>query len=342
MNNQLQLYLLVKQLYQANFWKDYWDNDIIGIQLPNRKDPVFISVLGKAEQNFGFLIYRDLEELSYYFEMSTRAEYDSAMEMLQVQKCISINFEDRQEIPKEEYEKIKASGVTFRGKKAWPVFTDYKPGYYPVTLNESDVSFLIAVFEKLIETANAFRTSLDFYEKEQESYEILMRTYKTDGSYRDGLYAVPEVILKGISVSKIEYAAIKITDFEMKRVNNQKMKHTVWELDIDFVGVPVVPPNGGRPIFPSLLIVADSENGEVICSEFINPKDAEKIQRIIIQLILAQNGRPPKIVVQTNRYVKIASYLENVLTALDIELIPIQQLPLLSVVKEDMLEYFKE
>ena len=52
-----------------------------------------------------------------------------------------------------------------------------------------------------------------------------MRTYKTDGSYRDGLYAVPEVILKGISVSKIEYAAIKITDFEMKRVNNQKMKH---------------------------------------------------------------------------------------------------------------------
>lgn len=342
MNNQMQLYSLVKQLYQANFWKDYWDNDIIGIQLPKRKDPVFISVLGKAEQNFGFLIYRDLEELSYYFEMSTRAEYDSAMEMLQVQKCIAINFEDRQEIPKEEYEKIKASSITFRGKKAWPVFTDYKPGYYPVTLNESDVPFLIAVFEKLIETANAFRTSLDFYEKEQESYEILMRTYKTNGSYKDGLYVVPEVILEGLSASKTEYATIKLTDFEMKRVNNQKMKHSVWELDIDFVGVPVVPPNGGRPIFPSLLIVADAENGEVICSEFINLRDVEKIQRFMIQLILAQNGRPPKIVVQANRHVKIASYLENLLTALDIELIPIQKLPLLSVVKEDMLEYFKE
>ncbi len=342
MNNQIQLYSLVKKLYQASLWKDYWDNDIIGIQLPDRKDPVFISVLGKAEQNFGFLIYRDLEELSYYFEMSKHVEYGSAMEMLQTQKCISINFEDRQEIPKEEYEKIKASGIAFRGKKAWPVFTDYKPGYYPVTINESDVPFLIAVFEKLIEIANAFRTSLEFYEKEQESYEILMRTYKTDSSYKDGLYVVPEAILEGVSASEAEYASIKLTDFEMKRVNNQKMKHAVWELDIDFVGVPVVPPNGGRPIFPSLLIVADAKNGEVICSEFINPRDAEKIQRIIIQLILAQNGRPPKIVVQANHHVKIASYLENLLTALDIELVPIQKLPLLSVVKEDMLEYFKE
>ncbi len=345
MNNQVQLYSLVKKLYQANFWEDYWDNDIIGIQLPDHKDPVFISILGKAEQNFGFLIYRNLEELSYYFEMRKQAEFsefNSAIEMLQTHKCISLNFEDRKEIPKEEYEKIKASGVTFRGKKAWPVFTDYKPGYYPFAINEKDVSFLIAVFEKLIETATDFRASLQFYEKEQETYEILMRTYKRDGSYEDGFYVVPEAILEGVLDNEVEYASIKLTDFEMKRVNNQKMKHTIWELDIDFIGVPVVPPNGGRPIFPSLLIVADTKNSEVICSEFVNPIEAEKIQRIIIQLILAQNGKPPKIVVNANRYVKIASCLENLLTTLDIELVPVQKLPLLSVVKEDMLEYFKD
>lgn len=345
MDDQMQLYSLVKKLYQANFWEDYWDNDIIGIQLPSRKDPVFISILGKAEQNFGFLIYRNLEELSYFFETSNRAEFDefsSMIELLQTQKCISLNFEDRQEIPKEEYVKIKASGTTFRGKKAWPVFTDYKPGYYPFTIDEKDVPFLITVFEKLIETANDFRTSLQFYEKEQEIYKILMRTYKKDGSYEDGLYVVPEAILEGIVDTETNHAAIKLTDFEIKRANTQKMAHAIWELDIDFIGVPVVPPNGGRPMFPSLLIVADAKNGEVICSEFVEPRDVEKIQRIVLQLILAQNSKPPKIVVDATRYFKIAAYLESLLTALDIELVPLRKLPLISVVKEDMLEYFKE
>lgn len=345
MINQIQLYSLVKKLYQAAFWEDYWDSDIIGIQLPDRKEPVFISILGKAEQNFGFLIYRNLEELSYYFETTKRAEFrefSSVIEMLQTQKCISLNFEDRNEIPKEEYEKIKASGIVFRGKKAWPVFTDYKPGYYPFTIDEKDVPFLIAVFEKLVETANDFRKSLPFYEEEQEIYEILMRTYKRDGSYEDGFYVVPEAVLEGILDIETDYAPIKLTDFEMRRANNQKMEHTVWELDIDFIGVPVAPQNGGRPVFPSLLIIADAKNGEVICSEFVKPREVEKIQRIVIQLILAQNGKPPKIVVDVNRHVKIAGYLENLLTVLNIELVPIQKLPLISVVKEDMLEYFKD
>lgn len=341
----MQLYSLVKKLYQANLWEDYWDNDIIGIQLSNRKEPVFISILGKAEQNFGVLIYRDLEELSYFFETSKRAEireFSSIMEMLQTQKCISLNFEDRQEIPKEEYEKIKASGITFRGKKAWPVFTDYKPGYYPYTIDENDVPFLIAVFEKLVETANDFRKSLQLYEKEQAIYKILMRTYKKDGLYEDDFYRVPEAILEGLLADEIDHIPIKLTEFEMKRAKTQKMKNTIWELDIDFIGVPVVSADGGRPIFPCLLIVADTKDGEIICSEFIKLGDVEKIQRIVIQLILAQNGRPPKVVIDSDRQFKIAAYLENMLTALDIELVPIQKLPLLSVAKEDMLEYLKD
>lgn len=345
MNTQMQLYSLVKKLYQANLWEDYWDNDIIGIQLPDRKDPVFISILGKAEQNFGILIYRNLEELSYFFETSKRAEdreFSSVMELLQTRKCISLDFEDRQEIPKEEYEKIKASGITFRGKKAWPVFTDYKPGYYPYMIDESDVPFLIAIFEKLVETANDFRNSLQLYEKEQSTYKMLMRTYKKDGLYEDSFYTVPEVVLEGLLDNEIDHAPIKLTEFEMRRANNQKMKNTIWELDIDFIGVPVVPADGGRPIFPCLLIVADTKDGEIICSEFIKLRDIEKIQRIVIQLILAQNGRPPKIVIDADRHLKIAVYLEKLLTALDIELVPIQKLPLLSVAKQDMLEYFED
>ena len=345
MYNQVQLYSLVKKLYQASFWEDYWDNDIIGIQLAGYKEPVFVSILGKAEQNFGFLIYRNLEELSYFFKTRNRAEFrefSSVMEMLQTQKCISLHFEDRQEIPKEEYEKIKSSGITFRGKKAWPVFTDYKPGYYPYTIEENDVPYLIAVFEKLVETAQDFRSSLQIYEKKQETYEVLMRSYKKDGSYKDGFYEVPEAILEGVVDNEINYASIKLTEFEMKRANTQKMEHTIWELDIDFVGVPVVSPSGGRPIFPCLLLVADTQKGEIICSEFVKPQNTEKIQRIVLQLIVTQNGRPAKIVIDSDRYVKIATYLERMLTALDIELVPIQKLPLLSVVKEDMLEYFKE
>lgn len=344
MEQEKQLFSLAKKLYEERFWNDYWDTDLIAIQLENQKEPIVISILGKSEQNYGFLFYRNSKELSYFFDRMKRAdlqEFRTPMEMLQSQKCLALEYENRLDLDKEAYQRIKSSGIPFRGKKAWPVFIDYRPGYYPYPIEKADERMMIDVMEKLLETAKAFRKKLTFYETERRNHEILLRTYHKDGSHEDGVLNLSELIEDSVAHVE-EEAPVLVTKFEMKRVASQKFGSSIWELDIDFVETPIRPPEGGRPYFPNILLVVNSETGQIICSEFIKPGDTESIQRLLIQLILSENGRPATVVIDAHRHSQIAHDLENLFIQLDVELIPIQKLPLISVIKEDMMEYLEQ
>lgn len=340
-NQKKQLYMLAKQLYEENFWNDYSKTDLIAIQLSNRNEPVIISVLGKNQHNFGFLFHRNLEELACFFEATikiNRQEFSSMLDIIQVQHCLSLEFEDRMVISEEEYQLIKKSGVHFRGKKSWPVFIDYFPGYHPTVMDESERPLVIEIMEKLLETGKDFREKLACDKKKKRLAEILMRTYQNDGSYVDGLFILPTAVAKGISQLK-KTAPVLLTHFEMKRVSSQKMGSSIWELDIDFINKPVVSSDGKRSYFPVVLLIVDSEENTMICNEFFKPGDSEMIQRFLIQLILSENRKPPKIVVHANQHYRVARYLENLLINLEIELVPIQKLPMISVLKNKMTEF---
>lgn len=340
-NQKKQLYILAKQLYEENFWDDYSKTDLIAIQLPTRKEPVVVSVLGKNQHNFGFLFHRNLEELACFFEATIKInqqEFSSMLDVIQVQHCLSLEFEDRMIISEEEYQLIKKSGVSFSGKKSWPVFIDYFPGYHPTIMEESERPLVIEIMEKLLETGKDFRENLSCEKKNKNSAEILMRTYQNDGSYVDGLFILPTTVLKGVSQLK-KTAPVLLTSFEMKRVSGQKMGSSIWELDIDFINKPVVSSNGKRSYFPIVLLIVDSEENTIICNEFFKPGDSEAIQRFLIQLILSKSRRPPTIVVHKKQHYRVARYLESLLINLEIELVPIQKLPMISALKNEMIEF---
>ncbi|MGX7394338.1 DUF7309 domain-containing protein [Carnobacterium mobile] len=343
MEQEKQLFSLAKKLYEEKFWNDYWDTDLIAIQLENQKEPIMISILGKSEQNYGFLFYRNSKELSYFFDIVEQSNWRNQRtpgEILQLQKCLALEYENRLDLDKKAYQRIKSSGISFRGKKAWPIFMDYCPGYYPYPAEKADERMLIDVMEKLLDTAKDFRKKLAFYETERMSQEILLRTYHKDGSYEDGVLNLAKYIADG--AAHVEEAPVLVTKFEMKRVASQKFGTSIWELDVGFIETPIIPSEGGRPYFPTLLLVVNSETGQIICSEFIKPGDTESLQRLLIQLILSENGRPATIVVDACRYAHIACDLGKLFSQLDIELTPIQKLPLISVIKEDMLEYLEQ
>lgn len=340
-NQEKQLYILAKQLYEEKFWHDYLKTDLIAIQLPNRKEPVVVSVLGENQHNFGFLFHRNLEELACFFEATIKInqqEFSSMLDIIQVQHCLSLEFEDRMVISEEEYQLIKKSGVSFRGKKSWPVFIDYFPGYHPAIMDESERPLVIEIMGKLLETGKDFREKLTGNKKNKRLAEILMRTYRKDGSYVDGLFILPTAIAKGVSQLK-KTAPVLLTPFEMKRVSSQKMGSSIWELDIDFINMPVVSSDGKRSYFPVVLLIVDSEENTMICSEFFKPGDSESIQRFLIQLILSKSRRPPTIVVHKKQHYSVARYLENLLINLEIELVPIQKLPMISVFKNKIIEF---
>lgn len=262
------------------------------------------------------------------------------LDIIPFQNCLSLEFENKKAISKEEHQLIEMSGVTFRGKKSYPIFVDYYPGYYPSIIDKLEIPLLIEVMEKLIETAKDFEEKLTFYKEKKTESEILIRTYQKNGEYIDGLLSLPERIVIGKPLLK-ETTPILLTKFEMRRVENQKFGSAIWEIDIDFVNSPIAPPDGERPYFPLVLLIVDSESNEIICSEFVKPGDSEAIQRVFMQLVLSGNKKPPKIVVDINQYNLVARYLKELLVCLEIELVPIRKLPMISVFKKNMLEYLR-
>lgn len=51
------LYEIAAALKNMEPWRVLWDTDIVTIQLPDRKEPVFCSVMGRGRECYGIGIY---------------------------------------------------------------------------------------------------------------------------------------------------------------------------------------------------------------------------------------------------------------------------------------------
>lgn len=344
MTEEKRLFHLAKQLHQAALWEDYWDTDLLAIKLPHRDEPVFVSVIGKNEENYGLVFYRNLEELSYYFEMVNQIqqnEFEEPLEFLMLQKSLSLNYEDRLDLPKEDYDRIKNSGVTFRGKKAWPIFRDYKPGFYPVDIDEAEVPFVNELLEKFLQMAEDYRPQLNDYDLDENKERLFLRIYEEDESYTDEWFTIPQSILQGVAQKEYPLEAIRVTEFELRRTQTLRTGSSIWELELNYMPIPVESSKYQRPRFIVMLMMVDAKSAQVVTSELVDFDDVERIQRLFLQALITHDIKPPTVVVNVNRYQKITSILGELLKKLDIELNPIYKLPLISAIQKDMLEFME-
>jgi len=64
--------------------------------------------------------------------------------------CLMGEFEDRRALRKEDLAIIKAVGLKCRGRKAYPLFRSYLPGYCDWFLTEEEAAFLSLAFEAAV------------------------------------------------------------------------------------------------------------------------------------------------------------------------------------------------
>lgn len=342
MNEEKQLFQLAKQLYQAALWEDYWDTDLLALKLPHRDEPAFVSIMGKGEETYGFLFYRDLEELSYYFEMVKQVQlndFEEPLEYLLLQKGFSLNYEDRLDLPKEDYNRVKDSGVAFRGRKAWPIFRDYEPGFYPIDIDTEEIPFINELLEKFLQMGEDYRFQLDQYDAEENKNRLFLRSYQEDETYIDSWFTIPQSILEGVAEPEYPLEPVQVTEFELRRAETLKIGSSIWELELNYIPIPVETSKYNRPRFIVMLMVADAKSAQVLASEFVEFEDTEKIQRLFLQTLLMYNVKPPTVVVNVSRFARISSVLGAFLYELGIELNPIYKLPLISSIQKDMLPF---
>src|SRR4051794_23060484 len=154
-----------RELYEAAVafrdaapWQWMWDGDVFGVQDPESGRIGYCCVMGRLGEHYALAAYNGSEGLAGLWKMreaGPRAYRDPA-EVLSWQDCLMASYEDRSFLHKRDLETIKALGLKFRGRNAWPEFRSYRPGYQPWFVTAAEARFLTLCLQQSLEVATGF------------------------------------------------------------------------------------------------------------------------------------------------------------------------------------------
>ena len=242
---------------------------------------------------------------------------------------------NREKLAQKEFERIKNSGVVFKGQEGWPVFSNYTSGYVPERATSGDEKILQAVGEFLLMESNfAKKLRID----EENMTDSQLPFYRIDSTDRiePRVYSLPEEWMN-VSVSKTkELAPVCLSLFELERAKRLPIGTFLWEIDTQYVNQPMVAEGESRAAFPLLFLIGDPVKMKVLETEVLFQRDIEQIQRTLVQQMISENIRPPQIALETRQMKKLFPMIKNLLEELQIDLLIIDVLPYLSIIKENL------
>ncbi len=103
-----------------------WDSDIFGVQNPETGEIGYCCIMGMLGEHYALALYLGTEGLEGY--LKTRSGEFSPDNVLHIQKCLMVSFEDRKFLKKQDLTTIKELNLKFRGRNEWPLFRSYLPG----------------------------------------------------------------------------------------------------------------------------------------------------------------------------------------------------------------------
>src|SRR5699024_5011060 len=144
---------------------------------------------------------------------STEKNELSPFQVLANHSCLALLFIDREELTPVEYKRVKASGVTFRGKKAWPVFSEYTLGYVPGEVAQTDQQLLCDILFQLTSEEN-FKQRAQRYKEKLNDFQLPYKIYREDGQMEELVYSLPIDKITGAIRDDKKVEPILVSPFE--------------------------------------------------------------------------------------------------------------------------------
>ncbi|WP_027108052.1 DUF7309 domain-containing protein [Lacticigenium naphthae] len=335
-NARASLYQFSKEIYKLKPWEKFSKENIFAIQLPDASSPVYVSVWGKEEDAKGLVVYRDTKELAYFFEMLLWDYYDQTrpeFERIAYQTGIHLTYEDREDCSKKEYRTIKESGILFRGKKAWPRFIEYLPGFEPLILEDEQQEKFTAILKYVTEFISD-KCATENNHSLADSFEVLTRQYNTDGSFQENYYELPEIAVIGLSEKIIPESPFLLTEFEKQRGLSLPKEMVVWEMDIETIPRAIYTQFSPRGYYPLLLTIVRPETTPQFWTTKLIESDRVQMQRNFLRIIIQSGVRPLSIIFPIFSEAKLSAYFGCLLEAVEIEVELVERVPLIEYIRK--------
>ena len=310
------LYQVAVKFRDTECWNWMSDIDIFGVENIDTHEIGYCCIVGNAGQMYGVSIYIGDEGLKSY--MGTLYQDAPIEDLGYIQNCITVYFQDRQNLSRQDLKLIKDLGLKFRGKNQWPQFRNYMPNYFPDSLSKSEVKYMTYALEQIIDVTLRCKTNEKFLRHEEDESIFCKVSKLVDKE----LVWEDRYIKPNLEDSFNEYQ--NVNEIALRKIKDNKPRKTgIWE--VDFFNAPVMVKDKGRPYYPLMFMIAEAESGVMLDMKMSSDFDnyIGEFRDYFIDLILKNRQIPEVIVVQRKG---VFQMLEPVSTKLNIELQAVEEL----------------
>ncbi len=294
------LYDLSIEFRKTACWKWMTDDQIFGVRNPKTGEIGYCCIIGILGQEFGIIVYTGTAGLSSYQRIQKRSNPSDKFEDFIAQKCLSITFDNKNALEKEDLSVIAELSLKLEGTKAYPFFRNLSPGYFPWFITADDSDFLCLVLDQAMDVCLRCKENPNLLSS-QRSNLYLVRVL---GS-RDGTDEWNDQWIEPDPIRPKPIAHWEIDEVRLKRIQtNLKKTRMTWELAYAFENMPVK--ESGRPFYPLFLLITDTQSGFILDSQMVAPHSYEsQLTEYFLQAVEKNKMYPDEVMVEKDEAVAI-------------------------------------
>jgi len=245
------LYELLGRVRDLAPWEWMEEDEIFGVQDPDTGEFSFVSIMGQAGEHYAVAAYQGMRGF-YGFMNLLAAGPDMGLEGVLQTPQLQASLEDREMVEQHDRDQMKALGLKYRGRQAWPLFRSYRPGHLPWYLEPGEARILRHVLEQVLEVAPRVRENPEILIPEDDDDNYLVRVAERDG---------PNLVWRDTAMT---FGAPQPLDLTIQMDNEllemvKGLPKSRTRLDADFIVVPgSIGAKGERPQLPYMLILVDA------------------------------------------------------------------------------------
>ncbi|MBU4491302.1 MAG: hypothetical protein KKD69_02450 [Euryarchaeota archaeon] len=322
-----------KELYGASLefkelapWDWMYDSDLFGVQDPVSGEIGYCCIMGAAGEHYALGLYSGSEGLMGLSQILTGEFTVSQDEVLYIQKCLMVSFEDRKYLQKQDLQQIKAFGLKFRGCNAWPLFRNYTPGLVPWYLTRDEARFLTIALQQAIDVSTRFKKDAGLLVHPSRAH-YFVRVPRKQGEN----IVWQDEWLEPLPLKKEDHPAMPVDETILSRLKKAKLQRRgIWEVDFFYIPAPIWE-KGERPYYPYMSLLVNHNSAFIL--NFQIERQAVGLTKFpvkFVELIERVKVMPEKLLVKRNEVYRL---LEPITAKLSIEITAVESLPALEYAK---------
>ncbi|MBM3213037.1 hypothetical protein FJZ33_12505 [Candidatus Poribacteria bacterium] len=329
------LYHAALEFKKIECWKWMLDSDIFGVQNPANGEIGYCCVMGYLGEHFALAIYLGSEGLEAYLKVQRNEINTGNIEALMIQKCLMVSFEDREILYDEDRDIIKKLDLKFRGRKQWPLFRNYQPGYYPWFVNKAEAQYLTLTLEQVIEIALCFKENPNLLDPPKKDHYLVRTPEKSE----NGGLQWKDKWFKPISPEESKSIAPPINEIRLQKIKKAvKRKSGIWQADF-FLSPTPVREFDERPYYPYAALFVDGNSGLILHVNMLKPEEYMTGFPNDFMAIMEKSGiKPSEVHVRKKEALNL---LKTISERLDIQLKLVKRLEAMEYLQSSMFQFFR-